>query len=244
MNDETPESDLVFDGGSMDCGSGLILLIRQNMLKVPAGGVLEIRSTEPTVEGELPPWCRMVGHEYLHSFISEPGHWRHWVRRGNDDIAEKAELEADQQKAKEFKWSLRASRNPGSTTTIYSRNFSWQSGSSIDFDRKGKLPSSLEQLFGALLADVVNSFAIRCSRSQILIDELEGTINGTLNDTLAATGISKGDSSVKSIKLGVFVTSPAPSADIKKEWEQALADAPVYQTLQKSCDIDSRISLL
>ena len=72
---EYPETDHVFDGGSMDCGSGLILLIRQNMLQVPSGGVLEIRSSEPTVESELPPWCRMVGHEHLQSVQTEPGAW-------------------------------------------------------------------------------------------------------------------------------------------------------------------------
>ena len=77
--ENTPTADHVFDGGSMDCGSGLILLIRQNMLKVPPGGVLEIRSREPTVESELPPWCRMVGHEYLQSIQNGKETWQHLV---------------------------------------------------------------------------------------------------------------------------------------------------------------------
>ena len=68
--------DYTFDGGDMDCGSGLILLIRQHMERVPAGGVLEIRSAEPTVTAELPPWCRMTGHEYLQTREEVPGCWR------------------------------------------------------------------------------------------------------------------------------------------------------------------------
>ena len=59
------QADMVFDGGDLDCGSGLILLIRENMIKTPLGGILEMRSREPTVAGDLPPWCRMAGHEYL-----------------------------------------------------------------------------------------------------------------------------------------------------------------------------------
>ena len=62
---EAIKPDHVFDGGDLDCGSGLVLLIRENMQKVPVGGILEMRSLETTVCDELPPWCRMVGHEYL-----------------------------------------------------------------------------------------------------------------------------------------------------------------------------------
>ena len=57
--------DRMFDGGDLDCGSGLILMIRDNMLKAPARGILEMRSREPTISNDLPPWCRMSGHEFL-----------------------------------------------------------------------------------------------------------------------------------------------------------------------------------
>lgn len=56
----------------MDCGSGLFLLIRENMQKVPVGGMPELQSREPTVTGELPPWCRMVGHNYLETINGLP----------------------------------------------------------------------------------------------------------------------------------------------------------------------------
>ena len=47
--------DMIFDGGDLDCGSGLILLIRENMLKTPVDGILEMRSREPTVADDLRP---------------------------------------------------------------------------------------------------------------------------------------------------------------------------------------------
>lgn len=238
-NQEAPSH--VFEGGTMDCGSGLILLIRQNMLHVPVGGILEIRSSEPTVETELPPWCRMVGHEHIKSVQLEEGNWRHWVRRGTDEKSEQQELDADRSKALEFKWSLRARRTAEAETTVYSRNFSWQSGASIDFDRKGKLPGALEQLLGALLSDVIHCFAVQCSREGLVLDDLEATLGATLNNSLAAVGIEEGDSSIKEIKLVVYVTTGAREDDVHRNWNAALETATTFQTLSKACSIDSRL---
>ncbi len=57
--------DAVCDGGNLDCGSGLLLLIRKAVNAVPPGGVLEIRSTEISVREDLPAWCRMTKNPYL-----------------------------------------------------------------------------------------------------------------------------------------------------------------------------------
>lgn len=248
-DDDLPVADHVFDGGAMDCGSGLILLIRQNMLEVPVGGLLEIRSSEPTVESELPPWCRMVGHTHVRSVSTGDGRWRHWVRRGEQTQTETEGLDSDKRQAQEFKWSLRARRSSsGSTgsgeTTVYARNFSWKSSHSVDFDRSGELPGSLEQFFGSLLGDVVNCFAIRCSREGLEIDELEATLNGTLVNSLAAVGLEQGDSSVRLIQLVVYVTSPATQETIQQAWSRALGDSPVYQTVSKACEVNVRMVLM
>lgn len=59
------EPDVSFDGGDMDCGSGLLLLIRRHMDPLHVGGLLEIRSTESSVEEDLPAWCRMTKNELV-----------------------------------------------------------------------------------------------------------------------------------------------------------------------------------
>ncbi len=239
-------ADHVFDGGSMDCGSGLILLIRQNMLEVPAGGLLEIRSTEPTVESELPPWCRMVGHTHVRSEEISPGHWRHLVQRNPDSTSdgEAEALNADKQQAQAFKWSVRARRSSKHETAVYSRNFSWKSGASLGFDRTAVLPTAMEQFLGALLADVTAGFATECSRRELLIDEMEATVNAHLHNTLAAVGVENGDPSVKDIALVLFVTSPADAEPLTEAWDATRRTSPVFQTLNKACDLDSRIVFL
>ncbi|MFO1146771.1 MAG: 5-methyltetrahydropteroyltriglutamate--homocysteine methyltransferase [Alsobacter sp.] len=57
--------DVGFDGGDLDCGNGLLLLIRKNIDPLPRGGLLEIRSTEISVDEDLPAWCRLTGNELV-----------------------------------------------------------------------------------------------------------------------------------------------------------------------------------
>ncbi len=57
--------DVSFDGGDLDCGGGLLLLIRRHIDPLKRGGLLEIRSTEPSVDEDLPAWCRLTGNELV-----------------------------------------------------------------------------------------------------------------------------------------------------------------------------------
>lgn len=57
--------DAVLEGGDLDCGSGLLLLIRGAIDPLRPGQLLEIRSTETSVDEDLPSWCRMTGNELV-----------------------------------------------------------------------------------------------------------------------------------------------------------------------------------
>jgi 5-methyltetrahydropteroyltriglutamate--homocysteine methyltransferase len=61
-------ADVSFDGGDLDCGNGLLLLIRQHMDPMERGQLLEFRSTEISVDEDFPAWCRMTGNELV-SFV-------------------------------------------------------------------------------------------------------------------------------------------------------------------------------
>jgi 5-methyltetrahydropteroyltriglutamate--homocysteine methyltransferase len=58
-------ADTSFDGGDLDCGNGLLLLIRKHIDPLEPGQLLEIRSTEISVDEELPAWCRMTRNELV-----------------------------------------------------------------------------------------------------------------------------------------------------------------------------------
>jgi len=59
------EADASFDGGDLDCGNGLLLLIRQHIDPLERGQLLEFRSMEISVEEDFPAWCRMTGNELV-----------------------------------------------------------------------------------------------------------------------------------------------------------------------------------
>jgi 5-methyltetrahydropteroyltriglutamate--homocysteine methyltransferase len=73
--------DVSFNGGNMDCGNGLLLLIRKSIDPLPAGGILEVLSTEGSVEEDLPSWCRMTGNEFI-SFTREGQERSYLVSKG------------------------------------------------------------------------------------------------------------------------------------------------------------------
>src|SRR5256885_7612293 len=58
-------ADVSFDGGDLDCGNGLLLLIRQHLDPLAPGQLLEFRSTEISVEEDFPAWCRLTGNELV-----------------------------------------------------------------------------------------------------------------------------------------------------------------------------------
>ncbi|MDQ3305203.1 MAG: 5-methyltetrahydropteroyltriglutamate--homocysteine methyltransferase [Actinomycetota bacterium] len=59
-----PSAD-AFDGGELDCGNGLLLLIRKHIDPLDPGQLLEILSLESSVEEDLPAWCRLTGNELV-----------------------------------------------------------------------------------------------------------------------------------------------------------------------------------
>ena len=58
-------ADVGFDGGDLDCGNGLLLLIRQHLDPLLPGQLLEFRSVEISVEEDFPAWCRLTGNELV-----------------------------------------------------------------------------------------------------------------------------------------------------------------------------------
>jgi len=56
-------ADARFDGGDLDCGNGLLLLIRQHLDPLEPGQLLEFTSTEISVDEDVPAWCRLTGNE-------------------------------------------------------------------------------------------------------------------------------------------------------------------------------------
>lgn len=240
---ESIKPDHVFDGGDLDCGSGLILLIRENMLRVPEQGIFEMRSREPTVKSDLPPWCRMVGLEYL-GFLDAEGFTRYFVRRTVNVVEEGKSLEKDKSRAKEYEWRARVRSTGSLKSTVYCRNFSIEVGQPASFEASDKHPSAVEYLLAALGSDLTTGFATECAKSNLSVDDIEMTINGKLNNVLAHLGLEDGDPSFASIEMKLFVSSFEDQAKVREAWERTLKRSPLAATLKKAVDLKTKLSIL
>jgi 5-methyltetrahydropteroyltriglutamate--homocysteine methyltransferase len=75
------QPDISFDGGDLDCGGGLLLLIRRHIDPLDRGGLLEILSTDSSVEQDLPAWSRLTGNELV-SWTKSGGQRSYLVCKG------------------------------------------------------------------------------------------------------------------------------------------------------------------
>jgi 5-methyltetrahydropteroyltriglutamate--homocysteine methyltransferase len=74
-------ADDSFDGGTLDCGNGLLLLIRKHIDPLQNGALLEIRSQESSVVEDLPAWCRLTKNELI-SCTHQAQEWSFLVSKG------------------------------------------------------------------------------------------------------------------------------------------------------------------
>lgn len=235
--------DHVFDGGNLDCGSGLVLLIRENMKKVPVGGIMEMRSLEPTVCDDLPPWCRMVGHDYLGQ-VGTPEHARYFIKKNKAVQDDEKALEEDKKRAKEYEWRARTRSTGHLKSTVYCRNFSFDVGQAASFEEKDKHPSAIEYLIGALSASLSTSFSTEAAKAGLDIDDVEITIRCKLDNVLAHMGLEQGYPGISSIDIKCFVTSMDDQKKIKKVWEDTLNQSPLYATLNKAATINVKLNVV
>ncbi len=236
-------ADTMFDGGDLDCGSGLILLIRDAMRQVPVDGVLEMRSREPTVNDDLPPWCRMSGHEFLGKLSGE-GYTRYFVRKGRGVQEEEAALEKDKEEARKYQWRLRARATGHLKSTVYARNFAFDVGQAASFEEKDAHPCALEYLFGALAGSLTSGFATECARDNLEIDDIELSLSGSLNNILAHLGLEEGDPSITAIEMKCFASTFDDEEMVKAAWQRTLDRSPLVATLKKAVNLQMKLVIV
>ncbi len=243
MELSTLRPDAVFDGGVLDCGSGLILLIREHMGQVPLGGVLEMRSREPTVGDDLPPWCRMSGHEYLGA-LPEGDRVRYFMKKGEPPAEGTDDLEEDKARAKDYEWRVRTRSAGHLHARAYCRNFSLDVGQPASFEEQDAHPSAVEVLLTALTGDLTVAFASAAAQAGLDIDDVEITARGRLHNVLAHMGLEDGDPSFASIELKAYASTMDDEDAVRRLWTQTVARSPIAQTLSKATELTDKLLLV
>ncbi|WP_134701185.1 sulfurtransferase TusA family protein [Ammoniphilus sp. YIM 78166] len=237
--EEFPHPQATCDGGDLDCGSGLLLIIKKSMDPLQPGEVLEVRSREGSVAGDLPAWCRRVKHEFIGSRPNSLD-TSYFIRKGGSENHLKQDLEA----ARGYQWSVRIRANKDSAK-VHSRNHTFMIGQPADFGSQVEAPSSVDYLLGALGGCLTVGFSQHASRKGMVIDALELSVKGKLGNVLYHLQLEdEGSAKFSEINGTLYVSSPEEEESLQKIWQLTLERSPIYQTLAGQVKMDFRFEII
>jgi len=226
--------DAVCDGGDLDCGSGLLLIIRNAMAPLPPGGVLEVRSREISVREDLPAWCRLVGHTLLAIQPGEGSYTNYFIRKQTTDEVLKADLE----KARSFVWAARVRWTGGMQAKAFIRNHAFPVGQPASFDTQDPAPSAVEYLLAAIAGCLAVGFQWRASQRGIPIQNLEISLKARSDNILVFLGLEdQGHPGLQRIEGTLYVEADAEEEALQALWEETLLRSPVTQTVVRQVPV-------
>ena len=221
-------ADAVCDGGDLDCGSGLLLIIRKAMDPLPGGGLLEVRSRERSVAEDLPAWCRMVGHGIEGTAPGEGGSTSYFVRKGAADSG----LDADLERARNHSWTVRVRWKEGMQATAFARNHSIPVGQPASLDTADPAPAAVEVLLSALGGCLAVGYQMRLSRQGVAVRHLEVALRARAGNLLVFLGAEdEGNPGLERIEGTVYVDADADGDGLRQAWDETVRRSPVAQTL-------------
>jgi TusA-related sulfurtransferase/uncharacterized OsmC-like protein len=220
--------DATCDGGDLDCGSGLLLIIRNAMQPLPPGGVLEIRSRESSVKEDLPAWCRLVGHTLVAVQPGEAAYTHYYVRKQQTDQALKTDIDT----ARSFVWSARVRWTEGMQARAFIRNHAFNVGQPASFDTQDIAPSAVEYVLAALGGCLAVGFQWRASRRGLEVGNLEISLQAQANNILVFLGLEEeGHPGLKTIQGRLYVDVDGDEDVLQDIWQETLRRSPVTQSL-------------
>jgi TusA-related sulfurtransferase/uncharacterized OsmC-like protein len=230
-----PKADAVCDGGDLDCGSGLLLIIRNAMQPLPGGGVLEVRSREISVKEDLPAWCRMVGHALVGTEDAENRYTHYFIRKKGDDAA----LAKDLEEARSNEWRVRVRWTEGMAARVFARNHAFAVGQPASFDTEDAAPAAVEHLLAALGGCLAVGYQWRAARSGIEVFDLEVTLKARADNILVFLGLEEsGHPGLAAIEGRLFVDADADDGVLEALWEETVRRSPVAQSLLRGVRLD------
>jgi uncharacterized OsmC-like protein/TusA-related sulfurtransferase len=226
--------DATCDGGDLDCGSGLLLIIRNAMQSLPPGGLLEVRSREISVKEDLPAWCRLVGHTLI---AVQPGagtYTHYYVRKQQAD----AELKADTNRARWFVWSARVRWTEGMQARAFIRNHSFNVGQPASFDTQDIAPSAVEYVLAAIGGCLVVGFQWRASQRGIAVRNLEVSLQARADNILVFLGLEEqGHPGMQQIDGRLYVDADSDEEVLQELWQETVRRSPVTQSLLRAVPV-------
>jgi uncharacterized OsmC-like protein/TusA-related sulfurtransferase len=230
--------DATCDGGDLDCGSGLLLIIRSAMTPVAPGGTLLVKSRETSVREDLPAWCRLVGHTMVADRAADGGYWHFLLRKKHDD----GELARDLQKAKDHAWQTRARWTGGMQAKVTMRNHALVVGQPASFDTEDQAPSAVEFLLGGLAGALATGLQWRLSRQAVEVRNLEVVCKARSKNAMVFLGVeSDDDPGLAAIEVAVYIDADCERAVLEATLADTMRRCPVTHSLLRPVVVSAQL---
>ncbi|MFM1872174.1 MAG: hypothetical protein RL398_1596 [Planctomycetota bacterium] len=242
MSDPLPRADAACDGGDLDCGSGLLLIIRAAMQPLASGGVLLVKSRERSVKEDLPAWCRMVGHTIVAEADADAGYVHYYLRKRLDDD----KLDDDLKRARNHVWQTRSRWKGGMRANVTMRNHGLDVGQPASFDVEDEAPSALELLLAAVSGALTTGFQWRLSRLGVEVRNLEVVVKGRLVDGLVFLGmVEDGNPGLAELDVAVYLDAdtetPTGDVDFDAVFAETLRRCPVTRSVRGGTPVKTQL---
>jgi 5-methyltetrahydropteroyltriglutamate--homocysteine methyltransferase len=175
----------VCDGGDLDCGSGLLLIIRSAMAPLrPAARCWSSR--EISVREDLPAWCRMVGHGIAARDDRATTATTHFLLRKK--VRDDQDLARPRAGARPG-WQVRARWTSGMQAKVTVRNHGFEIGQPASFDTEDAAPSAIEFLLSAVAGCAVHRHAVAAVAARRRGAQPRGRGQGEVHNSLVFLGV-------------------------------------------------------
>lgn len=238
---DLPPPDASCDGGDLDCGSGLLLIIRAAMQPLAAGRCLLVKSRERSVREDLPAWCRMVGHELLAETEAAGGYRHYLLRKKQAD----QQLDRDLQQAKNHTWQVRLRKGAGLAGKATMRNHALMVGQPASFDVQDEAPSAIEYLLLACGGALQAGLAWRLSQQGIEVPNLEVVVRGRLQNALYFLGVDdSGSPALAAVEVTVYTDADCSAERLNELFAETLRRCPVTQSITRFVPLQTAVRTL
>ena len=142
--------------------------------------------------------------------------------------------------------SVRANLDPpGANTKVFARSHRFEIGKPFSFDIAEPSVTGSETLLGLLASDVLGLFASIANTRRLTIDRAEATVRAELAESLRYLGVigSTGEPAYEHFQVRVYIDSPASSGSLNDAWNEAVARAPLLNTLRRATSVDVTMQL-
>lgn len=147
----------------------------------------------------------------------------------------------------ESHWSVRASWQTQTRSSIYARNNAFTVEGKINFREADVAPSALEYLLGALASDLLAGLEVQASQSQIELQAAEATLSASLNNPLIALGVigeTTGNAGIERIEGHIYVSLECDATVLQRIWQEVKIHSPLYQTLSGCMQLDLELKAI